>query len=223
MSDLTIQLLGVERTGGTDDEQELALFTDRGAMPVRYHAVEAGDTAILWVFGAGGGLGGPAGGVYTRLGRQLKTSEVASLEVAYRRPGQLDECIADVLVGCGWLRQQGRSRFILVGHSFGGAVVLQAAAQMDDAVAVAALSSQTFGAGDVPALAPRPLLFVHGTGDDILPDSCSRRLYEQARDPKELILYPGCSHALDECRDALDADLSRWIAEQVAGVRAAYA
>lgn len=216
MADLTIELLGVERTGGSDEEHELALFTSRGAIPGRFHHVDSGDAAILWVFGAGGGLGGPAGGVYQRLGRELVTSGVASLELAWRLPGNLTECVLDALIGYAWLRRQAnRNRIILVGHSFGGAVVLNAAAHMDDAVAVAALSSQTSGAGDVAALAPRPLLFVHGERDDVLPDTCSRQLYAQSSQPKQLILYPGCGHGLDECRDQLDSDLMRWISDQV--------
>jgi alpha/beta superfamily hydrolase len=216
MAEFTIELLGVERTGGSDQQHELALLTNRGALPCRYHAVDAGDAAILWVFGSGGGLGGPAGGVYQRLGCELVTSGVASLELAYRHPGQLTDCVADVLIGCAWLAQQAhKSRLVLVGHSFGGAVVLQAAAYRQDVIAVAALSSQTAGTGDIAALAPMPLLFVHGERDDVLPDTCSRELYERASEPKELILYPRCGHGLDECRDQLDADLMRWIGERV--------
>jgi pimeloyl-ACP methyl ester carboxylesterase len=49
----------------------------------------------------------------------------------------------------------GRERFILVGHSFGGAVVLDAAGRAPDVIAVAALSSQTAGVGDIAALSPR--------------------------------------------------------------------
>ena len=114
-----------------------------------------------------------------------------------------------------WLRQIGRARFILVGHSFGGAVVLDAAAQAADVIAVAALSSQTAGVGNVAELSPRHLMFVHGEADEVLPAGCSRELFARAGEPKELVLYPGCRHGLDQCRHQLDADLRRWILETV--------
>ena len=78
---------------------EVRLLTSRGPIGARFHAAESGDVAVLWVFGSGGGLGGPAGGVYNRLGQQLRARGVSSLELAYRRPGNLVECVLDVLLG----------------------------------------------------------------------------------------------------------------------------
>jgi alpha-beta hydrolase superfamily lysophospholipase len=100
-----------------------------------------------------------------------------------------------------------------VGHSFGGAVVITAAAASDQVVAVAALSSQSAGTQRVQALSPRPLLLVHGTADEILPDACSRDIYDRAHEPRTLLLYPGCRHGLDQCREALDRDLADWLRE----------
>ena len=56
-----------------------------------------------------------------------------------------------------------------------------------------------------------------GTADEILPDACSHDIHARAREPKELVLYPGCRHGLDECRDALDRDLTGWIERVAAG------
>ena len=210
MAESAISLVGVERSANAVREH-VGLITDRGTITCRFHRADEGAAAVLWVFGAGGGLGGPAGGVYTRLGARLREQGVASLELAYRHPANLPECVLDVLVGLAWLEREGRSRVVLVGHSFGGAVVLNAAAESSLVVAVAALSSQSAGIGDLAPLSPRPLLFVHGGDDEVLPAQCSRRLYGRAAEPRELILYPGCRHGLDECRDQLDADLTRWI------------
>jgi len=172
------------------------------------------------VFGAGGGLGGPAGGLYTRLGEQLRPREVTSLELDYLCPGDLDPCVSDVLVGLGYLESLGKSRIVLVGHSFGGAVVISAGAISPLVVAVAALSSQTAGTMAVGALSPKPVIFIHGSADEVLPDRCSRDLYARAGEPKELILYPGCRHGLDQCRESLDRDLARWL-ERVLGLTTA--
>jgi alpha-beta hydrolase superfamily lysophospholipase len=199
-----------------DGAEGVALVTDQGSISCRLHPADAGDAAVLWVFGSGGGLGGPAGGVYERLGRRLAGEGIASLQVDYRRPADLVPCVLDVLAGVAFLAARGRTRVVLVGHSFGGAVVIAAGAASDAVIAVAALSSQSSGTQAVAALAPRPLLVAHGTDDEVLPDRTSRDIHARARDPKRLILYPGCRHGLDACRDALDRDLLTWIRE-VAG------
>jgi alpha-beta hydrolase superfamily lysophospholipase len=188
----------------------LRLVTDAGELRARLHLCP-GDTAVLWVFGSGGGLGGPAGGLYDRLGEQLRPDGVASLELDYRRPGRLPDCIADVLSGIAYLKSLGKDRIVLVGHSFGGAVVIGAAARSPEVIAVAAMSSQSAGTGEVGELSPRPVLFVHGEADEILTSRCSHDLYARAREPKQLILYPGCRHGLDQCREALDRDLAAWL------------
>ncbi|TNC74186.1 alpha/beta hydrolase [Rubellimicrobium roseum] len=194
-----------------DETSDLVkLVTAQGSLVGRLHPAD-GDAAILWVFGSGGGLGGPAGRVYTRLAGLLQPRGVASLELDYRRPGELGACVQDALLGIAWLETLGKTRTVLVGHSFGGAVVIGAGAVSPTVVAVAALSSQTAGTGAVDALSPRPLLLVHGTADEILPPSCSEDIHARASGPKELILYPGCRHGLDQCREALDRDLLLWL------------
>jgi len=186
------------------------LDTAHGAVAGRLHLCP-GSAAVLWVFGAGGGLGGPAGGVYDRLGESLRAEGVASLEVDYRRPGRFDDCVGDVETGLAYLAGLGKRRVVLVGHSFGGAVVIEAGARWPQVVGVAALSSQTAGTVRVSHLSPRPTLFIHGDLDEVLPPGCSQDLYARAREPKTLILYPGCRHGLDECREALDRDLLGWL------------
>lgn len=214
---LSLTLQRVERSPEPGGAERLVFHTDAGAIACRFHPAATGDAAVLWVFGSGGGLGGPAGGVYTRLGGRLREAGVASLELDYRRPGRLEMCVTDVLLGVAWLTGQGRSRIVLVGHSFGGAVVIAAGAASGAVVAVAALSSQTAGTEAVGALSPRPVLFAHGSADEILPAACSRDLYARAGEPKQLVLYPGCRHGLDGCRDALDRDLTAWLDWVIAG------
>ncbi len=206
----SLSLRGAERGAAGGDTDDLWLLTDAGKIECRLHPA-AGDAAVLWVFGAGGGLGGPAGGVYARLGQRLRRRGVASLELAYRHPGRLRDCVADVLTGIAWLGSEAKRRVVLVGHSFGGAVVITAGAATDRVIAVAALSSQSQGTGAVAMLSPRPLMVIHGTADEILPAACSRDIFERAHEPKQLILYPGCRHGLDQCREALDRDLLNWL------------
>ena len=208
-----LNVVGVEQGAEEDGGRLLTLRTDRGPITCRLHDAAAGDTAVLWVFGAGGGLGGPAGGLYPRLARELVPEGVASLEVAYRHLRNLPECVADVLTGIAYLGTLGRTRIVLVGHSFGGAVVITAGAASEQVIAVAALSSVRGGTDDAPRLSPRPLLLAHGGADEVVPDVHSHDIHARAREPKRLIIYPGCRHGLDECRDDLDRDLLGWLRE----------
>jgi pimeloyl-ACP methyl ester carboxylesterase len=59
----------------------------------------------------------------------------------------------------------------------------------------------------VDRIAPRPLLIVHGTEDDVVPVASAHALYGRAAEPKELWLLDGLKHckALDECYDAFQA------------------
>ena len=108
------------------------------------------------------------------------------------------------------------SRFSIVGHSFGGAVVIAAGANSSHIKGVVALSPQTYGAGMAPQLAPRRLLVVHGKADTRLTFACGQQIYDMAKEPKELVLYEGAEHRLEECRDDLEELLGNWIPETLA-------
>jgi alpha-beta hydrolase superfamily lysophospholipase len=208
-----LTLRNVLRAPDEGAAERVELETERGTIRCRWHPAAEGETAVLWVFGAGGGLGGPAGGLYPRLAAQLAPRGVASLELDYRHPNDLAECVLDVLLGVEHLASLGRERVVLVGHSFGGAVVISAGAASARVRAVAALSSQSYGTDLAAALAPRPLLVMHGLSDEVLPAACSRDIYLRAKEPKRMELYAGCRHGLDDCRDAIDRDLLGWIVE----------
>ncbi len=205
-----LRVEGVEEGPVSGGVQEVLLLTDSGNIDCRFHPTPTGDAAALFVFGAGGGLGGPAGGLYIRLATYLANYTVASLRLDYRHPGRLDDCVLDVLAGVGYLEQRGRKRIALAGHSFGGAVVIRAGAVSDAVVGVAALSSQGHGTESVADLSPRPLLLVHGDHDEVLPVSTSREIYSRAKDPRQLLIYD-CGHGLDDCGDEVERDLLEWL------------
>jgi alpha-beta hydrolase superfamily lysophospholipase len=208
---LSLEILDVETGPVRDGVEELRLVTGDGTIQTRFHDAEPGDAAALWVGGAGGGLDGPAGGLYPRLASQLTGDGIASLRLHYRQPNHFTACVLDTLAGVELLASRGRTSIALVGHSFGGAVVITAGAVNKQVAAVAALSSQTFGTDLVGEISPRPLLLIHGTDDEILSDACSRDIHRRAAEPKEILLYPGCRHGLDECREAVDRTLLTWL------------
>jgi dipeptidyl aminopeptidase/acylaminoacyl peptidase len=48
----------------------------------------------------------------------------------------------------------------------------------------------------VDKVSPRPLLLVHGDADEVVPSEHAYRLYQKAREPKELLVIPGAKHRL---------------------------
>ena len=196
--------------------EELTLQTNVGDIVARLHPAPDGAPVVVWVGGAGGGLDGPAWGMYPRLAGRLATEGIASLRLHYRRPNHLEDCVADTLLGAAYLVQKrGYQRVALVGHSFGGAVVIAAGALGDDVTTVVAMSSQTYGTDLAPKVSPRPLLLLHGTADEILSHRCSENIYARARQPKELLLYSGCRHGLDECREQVDEAVVDWLRKEL--------
>ena len=193
----------------------MLLQTTRGDIQAIIHHDQTTPTtqSIVWVWGARGGFDGPADGIYGDLAENMKTG-ITSLRINYRDPRLLQESVLDTLVGISFLVGTGHTDILLVGHSFGGAVVITAAPFSDKVKAVIALSGQTFGARDAGKVSPRPLLLVHGQEDTRLPPSCSEQIYEWAEEPKDLVLYPGAEHGLMECKDELRTLLADWITNQ---------
>lgn len=106
----------------------------------------------------------------------------------YRFPNHLHECVRDTWLGGEYLHGLGHRGMALVGHSFGRPVVISADAISTRVTGVVAMSRQTYGTSSVNQNTPRPLLLLHGSAAEILPDACSRNLYARAREPKEIKL-----------------------------------
>src|SRR5437868_2510401 len=90
----------------------------------RRRSVTVGDAARL----GRRGWDTPAHGLYPRLCRELRPLGLASLRVRFRDPTCLPAAVLDVLAAAAFLAGEGVTAVGLVGHSFGGAVVIRAAA-----------------------------------------------------------------------------------------------
>jgi dienelactone hydrolase len=187
----------------------LDMMTPHGKVRGLYHPVEGATGALVMVSGATGGVAGPSG-VYPALAGQLQAVGIAALRLDYREPENMNECVYDLDVGLEELRRRGVERFGLLGWSFGGAVVISSAVAHSDVLGVATLASQTAGTSAVSRLAPRSLLLLHGTADQVLPDWCSRYLYEEAGEPKRLILCEGDGHEFSRSHAEVVQTLLDW-------------
>lgn len=62
----------------------------------------------------------------------------------------------------------------------------------------------------VPLLAPRPILIIHGTDDDVIPVESSRELFDTSAEPKDIIIVQGAGHQLRLSAQAMDAAMD-WL------------
>src|SRR5215469_14129925 len=65
----------------------------------------------------------------------------------------------------------------------------------------------------VAAIAPRPVLIVHGGADEWVPAADGRQLYERAGFPRRYAEIQGADHAFSQHRRDLRELVSRWLAE----------
>lgn len=202
-----------------DPTTDLVLPSSRGPIRCRYHAPAAPlRGAAVLVGGTDGGLDGPADAIYVDLAQRLLPQGIGTLRLDFRlhtAPGEVEEGVFDVLHGIAFLQEQGAAGVGLVGHSFGGAVMITAAAQAPEVRAVVTLATQSAGTQLAPRVTPRPLLLIHGSEDIRLPPACSEYVYQIAREPKELVILPGARHSLRQRRAALLELLVTWLTDKL--------
>lgn len=191
-----------------DDVDHLELYTSRGLVTILWHGASHLEHVIVCVGGAMGGLLGPDGGLYQRLGEALPELGIGVMRVDYRRPNDLEMCTHDTVAAMELAGRHGARRFIPLGHSFGGAVAVQAAAHLDrDSVpGVVTFATQSAGCEVADQLGDRDLLLFHGTDDRILPSQASQMVQFLA-EAGEVVLLPGADHLLAPAGDELFARL----------------
>lgn len=198
--------------------QLVKLDTQRGEIVCRYYSSNTHNpaaVAVVYVTGVGGGWGTPAIGLYPRLCCSLARIGIDGLRVRYRHPTDLLESVFDTLAGIAFLREEHRIKAIgLVGHSFGGAVVIQAAVQASEIVStLVTLATQSYGAAHVISKLKHgtSALMIHGSDDKVLPAYCSEEVYQKAHDPKQIVLWEGAGHGLDEVSEEVYELVYDWL------------
>ncbi|HYL60457.1 MAG TPA: alpha/beta hydrolase [Candidatus Acidoferrales bacterium] len=210
---LDLRITGVEPGDEIAGARKIAITTTRGRIPVVLHASPETGRAALCVSGALGGFAGPAL-LYPRLGLEMPKRGITVARLDYRLPNEFGECLVDAMAALTFLGGVGQKRVALIGHSFGGAVAINAGTLGSIVTTVIALSSQLAGAHVAGELSGRPLLLIHGTADTILPHESSQAIFDRAGEPKTLKLLPGAGHSLAEAADEVVQLVSDWIVEK---------
>src|SRR5215211_6405834 len=156
-----------------------------------------------------------------RLSQKLaKENAINSLRIQFRYSTDLEESIVDVLAGIEFLTQEeGITSIGLIGHSFGGAVVISAASIASENIvkAVVTLATQSYGTEGVSTLKEGScsILLIHGNNDEVLSPYCSHHIYNNAHEPKNVVLYDNVSHSLDEIADKVFQKVHEWLLENL--------
>lgn len=200
--------------------ERVVLPTARGPVETRFYCRPDLDCGVIYAGGVGGGFDSPAREMYPALCAGLMPNRICGLRVAYRNPSDLAESVSDVLAGLRFLHERGVQDTVLVGHSFGGAVVARAAASSNRhssfVRSVILLATQAHGVEALADLAPSTgALMIHGTADTVLPPRCSEYAYRIAHQPKKLTLLPGASHSLDEVAADVRKEVREWIQTRI--------
>lgn len=192
--------------------EHLELYTLEGLLTLLWHGERGAGDVVIACGGAMGGLLGPANGLYHDLGVALGARGIGLVRVSYRRPNDLAACTLDVGAAADLAFRAGARRFVVIGHSFGGAVALNAALALGRAAAgVVLLATQSAGCERAARLGDVPLLLLHGARDELLPPQASEVVHALAGGRGELELLPEAGHLLLEAADHLRSRLAKWI------------
>lgn len=189
----------------------LILETDLGYIRCRYYSSAHAQGGVIFVGGIGGGFDTPAYNLYPKLAKTLTQKGISGLRVEFRFPTNLEESVQDVLSGTSFLEIQGIKKIGLVGHSFGGAVIIQAAAQTSLVKTVVTLATQLHGAEAVTEFKNTSILFIHGQEDQVLSPHNSEIVFNLAHEPKSLSLINHASNSLNETADQVYQQVLNWL------------
>ena len=212
---MLLEPLAVCEVAITPSLHHVEVYTLQGLLTFLWHGPRDTPRVVITCGGGMGSLLGPAGGIYHDLGEQFARDDIATIRVGYRRPNHLPSCVLDLAAAGDLAVQGGANAVVTIGHSFGGAVAIQAAITFGAlARGVVTLATQSAGCEDASQLGATPLLLCHGLRDEILPAQTSevvRLLAGQG----ELMTFPTAGHLLDEAHDELRELLGRWIPERL--------
>jgi alpha/beta superfamily hydrolase len=198
-----LDALAVQEVDLAPNLRHVEVFTLRGLMTVLWHGPRDAEHIVVAGGGAMGGLLGPAGGLYHRLGEALTERGVGTLRVGYRQPNDLDKCTIDMCAAVDLAARRGAHDAVTMGHSFGGAIAIRTACALGEPVrGVVTFATQSAGCEQADEMNGRPMLMFHGDRDELLPPQASEMVRFIAGSG-DLVLLPGEGHLLSGAGDLM--------------------
>ncbi len=207
----SLQIVAVQEKTVVDGFDHVELYGLTGLLTLLWHGPRDAHDVVVMCGGAMGGLLGPAQGLYHDLGVHLAAQGIGVIRVGYRRANDLERCVVDVVAAAELAGRAGADRFVVVGHSFGGAVAINAGIALGTyAAGVVTLATQSAGCEHADLIGDTPLLLVHGDRDELLPPMASE-MVRMIAGTGELVILPGTGHMFTEAGAELRDRLGSWI------------
>ena len=172
------------------------------------------DAGLLFVSGVDGGFVEPVDGIYDRLATEFSKKGVTSIFVEYRDPGNLEPSVEDALSAYDELKRQGVKRLYVIGWSFGGAVIINTAVQIPEALGIIGFAAQSL---DTEAAArfrtDQTVLLFHSQADENVPYYAAGQILDTlpAGVHSQLVSFENGDHLLEVMADRIDPKVRDWI------------
>ena len=190
------------------------IYTMEGLLQILWHGAPDAHDVVLMCGGAMGGMLGPGRSLYLEFGLELAAEGRAAMVVGYRKPGDLTRSMLDTCAAADLALRNGAQRFAILGHSFGGAVAIQAASTFAaHTVGVITYATQSAGCEEAARIGDTPLLLLHGERDSILGPENSTMVKNLAG-TGEVRLFPDTDHLMAEAADEIAEITGTWIREK---------
>ena len=208
--------LAVDEAVLADGSRHRELYTMEGLLTLHWAGDPSAQHVVITMGGAMGGVLGPANALFHELATTLPADDIGVIRVGYRRPGRPETCLVDVAAAAETAARAGAERFVFLGHSFGGAIAIQAAVTMPaHTAAVATFATQSGGCEQADQLPDVPFVLYHGDRDRILGPENSHMVQMMAG-RGDVRMLPGADHLLVEAADEIRAHFSPWLPASVA-------
>lgn len=187
------------------------VYTMEGLLQVLWHGQPGASDVVLMCGGAMGGMLGPGHSLFLDFGQELAAQGRAAMAIGYRKPGDLTRCLLDTCAAADLAIRNGAKRFVILGHSFGGAVAVQSACTFPAHTAgVMTFATQSAGCEQAARMGDIPLRLLHGERDSILGPENSMMVQSLAGHG-EVTTFPDADHLLAEVGEEIGAITREWV------------